>query len=75
MEINICDGPGCSRPGKLVQQFVVRGKDQFVFRNYFCQWHLGSFNRYRLNNQRRLSVIEHKSDSEVLKEDQGVTNG
>lgn len=71
MEIKICDGPGCDRPGKLVQQFVAkcRGLDPFVFRTYFCQWHLGAQNRYRLNNQHRLFPIEYKTDAEVFKQD------
>lgn len=66
--MEICDAPMCTRPGKLVQQFVVKGRDfeTFVFRSYLCQWHLGSQNRHRLNCQPKLSVIEYKPDSEFL---------
>lgn len=68
MEINICDAPGCARPGKLVQQFVASGigQEPFVFRHYACQWHLAAQNRYRLKNQRKLFPIEHKPDAELL---------
>ena len=69
-KINICDGVGCDRPGKLVQQFVAyeaKGKP-FVFRHYLCQWHLSGFNRTRLKHSKKLAHVAYKSDIDVIKE-------
>ena len=59
----------CKREGKLVQQFVhFVNRDPFVFRHYLCRYHLASYNRYRLKNQRKLIPIEYVEDSELLQE-------
>ena len=75
MKINICDAPGCARPGNLVQQFVARckGIDPFISRVYLCQWHLASKNRHKLKCQRKLSRIEYKQDYEIFEQENEST--
>jgi len=70
-EINICNGGiNCTRPGNLVQQFLVRcvGNKPFVFRYYLCPWHLGGWNRTRSRYQKKLYRITYKPDSEILEQ-------
>lgn len=61
----------CSRDGQLVVQDVLRlaatGPNPWVFRYWLCRWHRASWNRRRMAEQKKLSIVEFVPDEELLK--------
>lgn len=63
------------RPGQLVVQDVMPAhhgigiKKPWVWRYYLCRWCRSAYNR---SANRRVAPLAHKSDAELLKEEEGA---
>ena len=71
---HVCD-QGCSRPGDLVCQDAMPARkygppgmqyDAWVFRYYLCRWHRAAWNKKKMPTQKKMTVLAHKPDAEVL---------